>query len=75
MPFASKMSFKMESKSIKNAFQNPFRFFNDFFMDFDLQKHAPDLAQVWFSYRFLYVFHKIAFFDFDRHFDQKKLQK
>ena len=51
--FASKMTSKMEPKSIKNAFQNPFRFLNRFFMDFDLQKHAPDLAKVWFSYRFL----------------------
>ena len=69
------MTFKLESKSIKNAFQNPLCFFECFFMDFALQKHAPDLAKVWFSYRFLQVFHKIAFFDFDRHFDQKKLQK
>ena len=37
----------------QNAFQNKFRFLNRFFMDFDLQKHAPDLAKVWFSYRFL----------------------
>ena len=41
------------AKIIKNAFQNPFRFFNRFFMDFDLQKHAPDLAKVWFSLRCL----------------------
>ena len=32
-----------DAKLIKNVFQNPLRFFNVFFMDFQLQKHVPKL--------------------------------
>ena len=53
----------------KNVFQNPLRFFNVFFYGFSVAKTCSEIMKMSVSCRRDAHFHKIAFFDFDSHFD------
>ena len=58
-----------DAKLIKHVFQNPLRFFNVFFYGFSVAKTCPEIMKMSVSCRRDAHFHKIAFFDFDSHFD------
>jgi len=60
------------AKIHKNAFQNSFHFLNRFFIDVGLQMHAPRPSKVCKTHETSLDFTEIAFFDLDRHFNQKQ---
>ena len=59
----------------KKCAQKSFAFFERFFYGFWVEKTCLRSCKTMVFLKVFKVFHKIAFLDFDNHFDEKKLQK